>query len=221
LEEWLECSEAERLLLLAPEHGMAPVSKESYRCSTISIGIATMSKPAQQVDAAVISSPQIHLKIAAEADEKKESAADEKKAENPTSNGAAKPEEPKPAPVTRAIGSLNPFLASVPVTATVTRKQPFILQDTEGNEKSFGSALGLLTRKFVNIIHVRILLSSIHSSSLTAFNRKRKRIHNKSLTLCYHCFIVLGLAKWNGGYERNCDSVAGPQAPHLRHYQRP
>jgi hypothetical protein len=134
---------------------------------------ATMSTPPPIAEAAAISAPQIHLLIAAEADEKKEEAARGESVEKPASNGkttstavstvtvgVTNPALSAPAatvaitPRTHAVGSINPFLATVPVTAQVTRKHPFILKDPDGNEKSFGSALGLLTRKFVNLIHV-------------------------------------------------------------------
>jgi hypothetical protein len=153
-----------------------------------------MSQPPPNDEAAAISAPQIHLKIAAEGDEKKEEAAAGESVEKPDSHGktaptavatasivpASVPSVPIPTAVTtptpirsHATGSINPFLATVPVTAQVTRKHPFILTDPEGNEKSFGSALGLLTRKFVNLIHVRRLLHfectvsmiSLHSSN--------------------------------------------------------
>lgn len=138
---------------------------------------ATMSTPPPIAEAAAISAPQIHLKIAAEADEKKEEAAVGESVEKPASNGktvatavsTVPASVTNPAPVvtaaitprTHAVGSINPFLATVPVTAQVTRKHPFILKDPDGNEKSFGSALGLLTRKFVNLIHVRTIPHSI------------------------------------------------------------
>jgi hypothetical protein len=132
-----------------------------------------MSQSSKKTDVPVpaVSSPQVHLKIASEQEGKKEVDAageTEMKNENNGSQVAA------PVPATSAstskahvTGSLNPFLATVPVTAQVTRKQPFILMDEQGNEKSFGSALGLLTRKFVNLIHVS--LTSLHAARVLSY----------------------------------------------------
>jgi hypothetical protein len=36
----------------------------------------------------------------------------------------------------------------------VKTRQPHVLKDSQGNEKKYGSALGLLTRKFVDLLHV-------------------------------------------------------------------
>jgi hypothetical protein len=38
----------------------------------------------------------------------------------------------------------------------VKSRQPHVLKDEDGNEKKYGSALGLLTRKFVDLLHVRL-----------------------------------------------------------------
>lgn len=37
-------------------------------------------------------------------------------------------------------------------------RQPHVLTDEQGNEKTYGSALGMLTRKFLDLIQVRIIL---------------------------------------------------------------
>lgn len=49
-------------------------------------------------------------------------------------------------------GSVEPVARS---SARATLRQPHVLLDDKGNEKTFGSALGLLTRKFVDILQVR------------------------------------------------------------------
>jgi hypothetical protein len=167
---------------------------------------ATMSTPPPIAEAAAISAPQIHLLIAAEADEKKEEAAAGESVEKPASNGkttstavstvpaiVTNPALTKPAvvipitPRTHAVGSINPFLATVPVTAQVTRKHPFILKDQDGNEKSFGSALGLLTRKFVNLIHVRTVLQL----NISLLSLKTNRAENKRMNYSLARKIIL------------------------------
>lgn len=59
-------------------------------------------------------------------------------------------------------GATEPPLLDVPVAtlpdSTVKSRQPHVLKDEYGNEKKYGSALGLLTRKFVDLIHVSHLL---------------------------------------------------------------
>ena len=53
---------------------------------------------------------------------------------------------------------IEDFMEDLPDTPTPKNRyksrQPHVHTDTLGNEKTFGSALGLLTRKFLDIIYV-------------------------------------------------------------------
>jgi len=96
-----------------------------------------------------ISSPEVHLKIASEAEAPKE---EEETAEKGTEKDAAASNASAAA---AAAGiAINPFL-STSKSSGVKSRQPHVLTNPDGSEKTFGSALGLLTRRFVNLLLVR------------------------------------------------------------------
>ena len=119
---------------------------------------ATMSKPQDdKTNLEAISSPEVHLKIASEAEAPK---AEEESTEKATEKETAAASNASAAAAAAGI-AINPFL-STSKSSGVKSRQPHVLTNPDGTEKTFGSALGLLTRRFVNLLHVRSLYTIQH-----------------------------------------------------------
>jgi hypothetical protein len=114
-----------------------------------------MSEP-QDPTSYAIASVEVYIKVTPNLDEfasslEREGASGE--ITGSASNGVASLDE-----ANAASSSMNPFLVPGPpplaaqATSASKSRQNHVFMDQDGNEKKFGSALGLLTAKFVDMI---------------------------------------------------------------------
>jgi len=77
--------------------------------------------------------------------------------------------QPSVPPAAAAAAAAPPAAPAESNEETSNAKKPassrglHILKDAEGNERKFGSALGLLTRQFIDLLHVSILRDTVGS----------------------------------------------------------